>query len=80
MEFDIFIPNLSLAFEYQGEQHYKDRYIFSSAPYKARDKEKRRLAADYGISLVEVPYWWDKQKESLVEMIHRVRPDVEIHL
>lgn len=42
MELDIFIPELSLAIEYQGQQHYMDVGVFT--PHSKRekmDKEKR---------------------------------------
>src|SRR5205085_621492 len=30
MEFDIYVPALSLAFEYQGQHHYHDHTLFGS--------------------------------------------------
>lgn len=42
VEFDIFIPNLSLAFEYQGVQHYGDHYLFgSNYSLSFRDTQKK---------------------------------------
>src|SRR4051812_43605229 len=29
-----------------------------------------------GITLIEVPYWWNFNKESLAATIHNVRPDL----
>ena len=29
-----------------------------------------------GITLIEVPYWWDKKADSLAATIYRARPDV----
>ncbi len=31
MQFDIFLPSLQLAFEYQGIQHYQDLYYFGTS-------------------------------------------------
>ena len=45
LELDIFIEGLSLAVEYQGEQHYKPIYGMSGdfAAQKIRDKEKQEV-------------------------------------
>ena len=47
MEFDVYIDLLGIAFEYQGEQHYRPIYWFSSnfAAQQNRDEEKRRACA-----------------------------------
>ena len=68
MELDIWIPDLSLAVEYQGEQHYEkfwrgnfetnDSQSFESQI--KRDEEKRKSCIDNGIILIEIPYTWDK--------------------
>jgi hypothetical protein len=77
MELDIFIPTLSIAFEYQGIFHYKQNLVIGSAEaVKRRDQEKRIACKQYGITLIEVPYWWKKDKESLIEMITKQRPDL----
>jgi hypothetical protein len=68
IELDIFLPDLNLAFEYQGEQHYRDMVQGSFSPievYELRDREKRALCAQKGVILVDVPYWWDMSVDSL---------------
>ncbi len=76
MTLDIFLPELQLAVEYQGNQHYKMHFLFGSpSDQQQRDAEKRQQCRKLGISLIEVPYWWDKNKASLVATIHHVRPD-----
>jgi hypothetical protein len=75
---DVYIPSLSLAFEYQGIQHYEDLYYFG-APlrvYNERDEIKRKLCAAANITLIEIPYWWDNTKTSLQATIHHTRPDL----
>jgi hypothetical protein len=61
MELDGFEENLSLAFEYQGRQHFENVGIYTSdAQLEQRivdDKQKVRLCADNGITLVTLN--WD---------------------
>lgn len=75
MQLDVFIPHHKLAFEFQGEQHFgkKDTYLNSERGIK-RDAEKRETLKKNGITLIEVPYWWDHSKESLKATIHLHRP------
>jgi hypothetical protein len=78
MELDIFIPSLSLAFEYQGQQHFKDNLIIgSSKVLQMRDKEKEMACQQKGITLIPVIYTWKKDKESIIKMICTIRPDLE---
>ena len=74
---DVYLPNERLAFEYQGEQHYHDIYALGNLwIQKERDKEKRKICEEQGITLIEIPYWWDFKKESLIATIHSHRPDL----
>ena len=57
MELDIFAPQLNLALEYQGEQHYKTIYSLGDlTQVSLRDEEKREACLRAGITLIEVPY------------------------
>ena len=77
MELDIFLPEKNLAFEYQGEHHYRDIYAFGPQwMYHERDTEKKQICDQKGITLIEIPYWWDYSKESLISVIGRHRPDL----
>ncbi|MEK6882783.1 MAG: hypothetical protein AABY22_24380 [Nanoarchaeota archaeon] len=63
LEFDVFIPSLKIAFEYNGKQHYdkktfdfinKDKYTFDR--YIALDNLKKELCQKEGIKLFIVKY------------------------
>jgi len=65
LEFDIWIPDLMLAIEYQGEQHYSESWsgVLDNAEFnkiEQRDKDKKEACLQLGIRLIEVPYWWDQ--------------------
>eukprot|EP01127_Copromyxa_protea_P015785 TRINITY_DN4596_c0_g1_i1.p1 TRINITY_DN4596_c0_g1~~TRINITY_DN4596_c0_g1_i1.p1 ORF type:complete len:448 (-),score=70.54 TRINITY_DN4596_c0_g1_i1:103-1425(-) len=75
IELDIWIPGLSLALEYQGEHHYHNfaNFIGGSSilvsEQQARDYYKRYFCSNASIELVEVPYWWDGNKETLKQIL-----------
>eukprot|EP01127_Copromyxa_protea_P003412 TRINITY_DN13224_c0_g1_i1.p1 TRINITY_DN13224_c0_g1~~TRINITY_DN13224_c0_g1_i1.p1 ORF type:complete len:376 (-),score=85.71 TRINITY_DN13224_c0_g1_i1:90-1217(-) len=78
MELDIWVPHLSLAFEYQGEQHYHNlASIFgtqhSLVSYKDRDTLKHEACKREGITLIPVPYWWDGGENSLLDIIEQYK-------
>jgi hypothetical protein len=76
MELDIFIPSLSIAFEYQGSYHYERHYqIGSVSRTKIRDNEKKQACKKFGITLIEVPFTWKKDTESIQTLLAKHRPD-----
>ena len=61
LELDCYNPNLKLAVEYQGQQHYKFTPFFHKTNeafinQKYRDELKRRMCKDNMITLIEIPY------------------------
>ena len=74
VQFDVFMMQRKIAFEYHGEQHYEDLPSgFSNLEmYKSRDLEKETLCNKYGIQLIVIPYWWDNKLESLKETINKL--------
>ena len=39
-------------------------------------KRGERPCKEIGITVIDVPYWWDKKKESLMATIKMKRPDL----
>lgn len=66
---DIFIPESKIAFEYQGEQHYRAiDYFGSEEMFRIREKndiEKRKKCKTANVTLIEWPYTLDVNRENL---------------
>ena len=59
--FDFYLPNIKLAIEVNGEQHYKFNTFFHASAQdflnqKKNDADKREWCEINGISLIELPY------------------------
>ncbi len=52
--------------------------IFGSPTTYIKDEEKRIICKQVGITLLEIPYWWDEEKESIREIIRKYRPDIPL--
>jgi len=77
MIFDIYVPALNIILEYHGVQHYYDHYLFGYFKSSVeRDSERRLTCANHNITYLEVPYWWQHDKESITTIVHQVRPDI----
>jgi len=77
MTFDIYVPSFNVIFEYNGYQHYFDHSLFGYAKsHQDRDKERCTACNSNGIYYIEVPYWWRHDKESIIAILHRHRPDI----
>ena len=66
LELDGYCKKLGLAFEYQGEQHYKPIHYFnrnfSLKKIKQHDKFKEQKCLENGVRLIQVPYHTDYEK------------------
>ena len=65
---------------FKGQQHYNETEFLhnmtSVEERKERDKQKLELCEKQGITLVQVPYWWNKKTDSLAATIQNKRPDL----
>ena len=76
----VFLPNLSLALEYQGETHFFSTHIFGKSSDRQRaDQIKFHFASQMGITLISIPFWWDKSPNSLASTIRLYRPDITVN-
>ncbi len=41
-----------------------------------RDEQKQAICKATGITLIVIPYWWDRTIEEVANAIHSVRPDI----
>jgi hypothetical protein len=68
-----------LALEYQGEQHYSTLAHFGDLSVRQRrDRAKRKFASQFGITLISIPFWWDRSSNSLASTIQYYRPDIKL--
>ncbi len=61
MQYDIYYPDLKLAFEYQGRQHYyyNSRFFKNEKQFKYLqrcDRLKKKLSKELGITLIVIDY------------------------
>jgi len=75
--FDVYVSSLNLAIEYHGYHHYYDHYMFgTAASLRKRDSERIAACKSLGITFIFVPYWWQRDKESIEALLHKYRPDL----
>jgi hypothetical protein len=77
LELDIYYPSLSLAFEYQGRQHFEQTPVhMDTALVHSADQAKQQQCRKLGITLISIPYWWNGSESSLRATVHAHRPDL----
>jgi len=66
LELDGYCEKLNLAFEYQGEQHYKTNHYFNRnfnlEKIKQHDELKKQRCSENGVALIQVPYHTNYEK------------------
>ena len=73
MEIDIFLPEMNIGFEYQGEQHYRPIPLFGGIKgfndTLKRDNEKKIAFKKAGIIVYFVPYYLEKNLNNIKKFI-----------
>jgi hypothetical protein len=65
-----FIPSLKLAFDYQGVGEYVERSSAPTARFVLMENPMKVTVAErHGVTLIFVPYWWDRTLASLAATI-----------
>jgi hypothetical protein len=64
----------------QGQQHYvTNKYLHNESSVDERknaDSLKAKLCKENGITLVQIPHWWDRKHESLASTLWSQRPEL----
>jgi hypothetical protein len=75
MHLDVFVPELSLAVEYQGQQHYMPVDIFGGhegfEKTKVRDAIKKELCQQNNVYLLYIRYDDEEPEETIIEFIEK---------
>ena len=70
LPFDIYIPSLNLAIEYDGEQHFDPKHSFNGeigfGETVLHDAMKNAYCEDNNINLLRIPYWEFDNIENII--------------
>jgi len=77
MQLDVFLPELNLAFEYQGKQHFSQLRVYGEVGERMeKDVEKEVEVKKEGITLITIPFWWNQKEETILRSLFRERPEL----
>lgn len=72
-----FIPTLNLAFDYQPLSKYDSNEETLFDLTSTESARKAEAAERLGVSLVSVPFWWDRSLDSLTASILEQKPSLQ---
>eukprot|EP00026_Physarum_polycephalum_P002670 Phypoly_transcript_02678.p1 GENE.Phypoly_transcript_02678~~Phypoly_transcript_02678.p1 ORF type:complete len:822 (+),score=110.18 Phypoly_transcript_02678:190-2655(+) len=81
VELDVWIPDLSIGFEFQDAHHYSTTWYYQSSlsVAKERDNAKAEIAHLQGITFIQIPCWWPLTHQNLLATILFHRPDLKFN-
>lgn len=75
LELDVFLPNINIGFEYQGQQHFYAIKAWGGKKalddVKKRDQIKRNICIKNNITLIEIDYTEPLEKEYILQKINK---------
>jgi hypothetical protein len=69
LRLDVYVPELSIALEYDGEQHVEDTVRFQGTGGAENDATKAAICNQEGIRLVIVPHTWNGSIEQVQKLM-----------
>lgn len=68
LPFDFYLPQYNVAIEFDGRQHFEDKYFESSnlLEIQKRDNIKTKYCENNNIKLIRIPYWESKNIEEII--------------
>jgi hypothetical protein len=77
LRFDVWIPVLNIAFEYQGQQHYLQHDVLHETGdlriQCERDSKKSKICDESCIELYQIPFWWNHDASTIYEILESLR-------
>eukprot|EP01114_Cavostelium_apophysatum_P021346 TRINITY_DN7423_c0_g1_i1.p1 TRINITY_DN7423_c0_g1~~TRINITY_DN7423_c0_g1_i1.p1 ORF type:complete len:1013 (-),score=259.24 TRINITY_DN7423_c0_g1_i1:4-3042(-) len=80
MKFDVFVPSLNIAVDYRSQKYFLWTPLYGAYDsYHRLAEEKRKACQDAGITLIEIPFWWNKSRSALGLTILRSSPELQLN-
>lgn len=78
MELDGYCEQLNLAFEYDGEFHYKDHFSGDKLDKRQRyDKIKDELCIKNGVRLIRIPYFEQNKEQYIKDQLFQILNNIK---
>jgi len=73
----VYVPQHKLGFDYYVDPNTNGQYaVGANYNFNFFHNAKKLVCEKAGITLIDVPSWWDKKSESILAAINRCRPEI----